>query len=340
MGHPCAGIHGHSFQAKVFAEVPASWGGFRGVEGDRLQEALLKGIHAWNYQLLDRLEDNRGDESLALRLRELLAVPELKCVCIDSRKDQGVSLVGSRLDAWRHYRFEAAHQLPHVPVGHKCGNMHGHGFGVKVQFEIPTTQGTALSAYETLDLVWAPLHQELHFACLNDLQGLENPTSEVLSRWIWNRLYTKIPGLHSIVVYETDSTGCRFDGQTHRIWKEFSVESALVLCQAPEGDQRRHLHGHSYRFRLHLEAEIDPHFGWSVDYGDVKTLFSQIHNEMDHHRLDQLKGLTGASPEELLRWIKVQSHPILPTLTQVDLFTSPGRGASLHWGQSSPWFPT
>ena len=85
-------------------------------------------------------------------------------------------------------------------------------------------------------------------ACLNDIPGLENPTSEMLAAWLWDRIKSILPELSWITVYETVTAGCHYDGDNYRIWKEFRFESALRLTKA-EGDCRRKLHGHSYLSR-------------------------------------------------------------------------------------------
>ena len=129
-----------------------------------------------------------------------------------------------------------------------------------------------------------PLQADLHHACLNDIPGLANPTSELLAAWLWQRLKAALPALSWITVYETATAGCHYDGRHYRIWKEQRFESALRLARAPEGDPRRRLHGHSYLLRLHLSAPLDQVLGWTVDYGDVKALFKPVYERLDHHR--------------------------------------------------------
>lgn len=157
---------------------------------------------------------------------------------------------------------------------------------------------------EQLDQCWTPLGAALDRTCLNDLPGLDNPTSERLAAWLWARLQPQLPALSWITVYETATAGCHYDGRHYRIWKERRFESALRLNRAPLGDPRRRLHGHSYQIRLHLTAPLDEVMGWTVDYGEVKALFEPAYRQLDHHRLDQLAGLDDADPASLLHWIK------------------------------------
>ena len=109
------------------------------------------------------------------------------------------------------FRFEAAHRLPHVPEGHKCARLHGHSFRVELAIEGPVNPETGwfMDFGELYDL-WAPLHEVLDHHYLNEVPGLENPTSENLAAWIWNRLRPTLPELSSITVRETCTSGCTY----------------------------------------------------------------------------------------------------------------------------------
>ena len=102
---------------------------------------------------------------------------------------------------WIQVQFEAAHQLPHVPAGHKCGRLHGHGFGVRLAAD------AELSDHARLEAAWLPLFGELNHRYLNDIAGLDNPTSEVLAQWLHQRLADTLPGLAWVEVRETHSAG-------------------------------------------------------------------------------------------------------------------------------------
>jgi 6-pyruvoyltetrahydropterin/6-carboxytetrahydropterin synthase len=142
-----------------------------------------------------------------------------------------------------------------------------------------------------------------------------------------------------VTVYETATAGCHYDGTHYRIWKEQRFESALQLHRAPEGDPRRRLHGHSYLLRLHLTAPLDDVLGWTVDYGDVKALFKPVYAQLDHHRLDTLPLVNDADPASLVLWMREQAAATLPALDRIDLFETPGCGASLSWGALGPALP-
>ena len=111
------------------------------------------------------------------------------------------------------FRFEAAHRLPKVPPGHKCQRLHGHSFKVEVAIAGPVNEETGwFIDFGILYDLWAPLHAVLDHNYLNEVPGLENPTSEVLSRWIWDKLKPTFPSLARITVYETCDARCEYEG--------------------------------------------------------------------------------------------------------------------------------
>lgn len=114
---------------------------------------------------------------------------------------------------YKDFRFEAAHLLPEVPEGHKCRRLHGHSFEIRVtvQGEIDPRLGWLMDFAE-LKRAWAPLDEALDHRYLNDIPGLENPTSERLAQWIWRRLAPTLPQLASIEVRETCTSGCVYRG--------------------------------------------------------------------------------------------------------------------------------
>jgi len=289
-GHRSREMHGHSFTVKVRSHLPAGWGGFPGAEVDELKRVLNEAIEPINYQLLNKHMDTPTDENLARWVRGKIKAPNVAVVGIQSTSDEGVDLDSqNNAHIWRSFRFEAAHQLPNVPDGHQCGRMHGHGFKVILHANQSLRTGDMGIDFDYLSAVWQPIHEELHYSCLNDIPGLENPTSEIQASWIWQRLKPTVSELSWVTVYETVSAGCHFDGEHYRIWKEDKFESALQLTNAPKGDHRRSLHGHSYMIRLHLTSPLDEVMGWTVDYGDVKQLFKPVYNQIDHHLLVSVK---------------------------------------------------
>lgn len=104
----------------------------------------------------------------------------------------------------REYRFEAAHFLPKVPEGHRCRRMHGHSFKIDVVIggQADEESGFLIDFYD-LDRVVQPVIDSLDHRLLNDIPGLENPTSERLCRHVYDRLAAQLPGLYSVTVWET-----------------------------------------------------------------------------------------------------------------------------------------
>lgn len=114
----------------------------------------------------------------------------------------------------REQRFEAAHRLPHVPPGHKCARLHGHSFKVELAVSGPVNPETGwFIDYGELDALWQPLHEQLDHNYLNEIEGLENPTSEVLARWLWDKLKPNLPALERVIVHETCDARCEYEGE-------------------------------------------------------------------------------------------------------------------------------
>ncbi len=112
------------------------------------------------------------------------------------------------------FRFEAAHRLPRVPAGHKCAALHGHSYRVEVAVggEVDPDTGWLVD-YQKIHDAWAPLFARLDHHYLNDVEGLENPTSEILARWLWERLGPGLPGLlERVTVFETSDARCEYEG--------------------------------------------------------------------------------------------------------------------------------
>lgn len=102
------------------------------------------------------------------------------------------------------FRFEAAHRLPFVPKGHKCGRLHGHSYQIDLIVEGDVDPATGMVVdFAELTKAWQPLHAILDHYYLNEIDGLENPTSEVLAAWIFQRIKPALPCLSAVRVHET-----------------------------------------------------------------------------------------------------------------------------------------
>lgn len=118
------------------------------------------------------------------------------------------------MEIFREFTFEAAHRLPNVPDGHKCARLHGHSFRVEVHVSGRLGEQTGwIMDFSDIKAAFQPLHDRLDHHYLNEIEGLENPTSEVLARWIWARLAPVLSGLSMLVVRETCTSGCIYRGE-------------------------------------------------------------------------------------------------------------------------------
>jgi 6-pyruvoyltetrahydropterin/6-carboxytetrahydropterin synthase len=117
------------------------------------------------------------------------------------------------MDVFRVFQVEAAHRLPNVPEGHKCARMHGHSFRIEIHVSGPVgVQSGWVMDFADLRRAFQPYYDQLDHHCLNDIEGLENPTSENIAHWIWERLAADLPGLSKVVVQETCNAGCVYTG--------------------------------------------------------------------------------------------------------------------------------
>ena len=118
------------------------------------------------------------------------------------------------MDIYKKFSFDSAHYLPNLPEDHKCKRMHGHTFNVEIHISGPIDKKIGwIMDFGDVKEVCDPVINQLDHIVLNEVPGLENPTSENLSKWIWKRLKPKLQYLTSIEVKETCSTGCIYRGE-------------------------------------------------------------------------------------------------------------------------------
>ena len=101
------------------------------------------------------------------------------------------------------------------------------------------------------------------------------------------------------------------------IFKVFQFDSAHLLPNLPEGHKCRRLHGHTFRVEIHVDAPVDPHLGWVVDFADIKVAFKPILKQLDHYYLNEIEGLENPTSENLAVWIWRMLKPSLPILSKV-----------------------
>ena len=106
-------------------------------------------------------------------------------------------------------RFDAAHRLR--LAGAPCERLHGHGWRIEASFTGPLGADGIVRDFVALEreleerVISALDHRDL-----NEL--FEKPTTELIARWIWDRLAPTLPGLSAIVIRETCTSGCRYTG--------------------------------------------------------------------------------------------------------------------------------
>ena len=283
-----------------------------------LLSSLRDLVNPLDYQLLNDFMDNPSDQNIAIKLKKEFNDKTFINSFVSCTPQQGAICDGlENISFWRGFTFQAAHQLPNVPKGHKCGNMHGHTFEM-----ILHSSDQAINSYD-LELMCEFLFKKLNKKCLNSIKGLENPTSEMIVSWAWSLLENKFDAISHIVIKETGHAGCSFDGKNHQIWREQTLQSAISDVSNPD------IYGHGYLARLYITAPLDQVYGWTMDFGDVKKIFEPVFYQMDHRYLNELKNLNDFTLFGLVKWMKSQLQEFLPALDRIDLYESDGNGVEL-----------
>lgn len=118
---------------------------------------------------------------------------------------------------YKDFSFEAAHRLPNVPMTHKCARLHGHSFQIRLTVDGPVgVESGWVIDFADLKTAFRPIYDRLDHRYLNEIAGLENPTSENVARWIWRELRAVLPALAEIEVRETCTSGCIYRGEDER----------------------------------------------------------------------------------------------------------------------------
>ena len=114
---------------------------------------------------------------------------------------------------YKEFTFEAAHFLPNVPEGHKCHRLHGHSYRVRITVSGPVGDESGwVMDFGDIKSAFKPIRDQLDHWYLNDIEGLENPTSENIAKWIWNKLKLSLPELSRIDISETCTSGSSYTG--------------------------------------------------------------------------------------------------------------------------------
>lgn len=113
-----------------------------------------------------------------------------------------------------------------------------------------------------------------------------------------------------------------------RIFQDFTFEAAHRLPKVPEGHKCARLHGHSFRVRLTAEGPLDEELGWVMDFADLKAAFKPIYDQLDHHYLNEISGLSNPTSENIAAWIWHGLKPSLPELSEVTVHETCTAGSS------------
>jgi len=120
------------------------------------------------------------------------------------------------MEIFREFTFDAAHHLNHLPPGHKCARVHGHTYRLRVHLQGPidaklgwVTDFADIKAHT--NAVLEPLDHHL----LNEVEGLNQPTTEHIAIWIWDRLKPRLPNLAKLELWENANSGVIYTGHTH-----------------------------------------------------------------------------------------------------------------------------
>ena len=117
------------------------------------------------------------------------------------------------MEIFKQFSFDAAHRLPHVPEGHKCARLHGHTYHVSVYVQgTPDKTSGWIMDFADIKVAFKPILDQLDHYYLNEIEGLDNPTAENLAHWVWHRLKPSLPNLSKLVIKETCTAGCVYQG--------------------------------------------------------------------------------------------------------------------------------
>ena len=118
------------------------------------------------------------------------------------------------MELFKEFHLEAAHLLPNVPEGHKCRRLHGHSYRVTIHVSGPVAEKSGwVMDFGDIKKAFQPFYDQLDHHYLNEINGLENPTSENIARWIWGHLKPQLGQLSQIVIHETCTSGCVYRGE-------------------------------------------------------------------------------------------------------------------------------
>ena len=115
---------------------------------------------------------------------------------------------------YKKFNIESARSIPNLPKTHPCHHIHGHSFKIIISVKGPVNkQNGFVVDFQDIDDAFSSFKKELDHSYLNDIEGLQNPTSENICIWIWDKIQSSLPNIYKIEIKETDSTGCIYKGE-------------------------------------------------------------------------------------------------------------------------------
>ena len=115
---------------------------------------------------------------------------------------------------YKKFNIESARSIPNLPKTHPCHHIHGHSFKIIISVKGPVNkQNGFVTDFQDIDDAFNSFKKELDHSYLNNIEGLQNPTSENICIWIWDKIQSSLPNIYKIEIKETDSTGCIYEGK-------------------------------------------------------------------------------------------------------------------------------
>ena len=112
------------------------------------------------------------------------------------------------------FTFDSAHSLPNVPDGHKCKEIHGHTYRLTIYLEGELEKDLNwVIDFADLKNAINPILEIVDHKLLNKIEGLENPTCEMIAKWLWNKIKAQVPLLSKVELHETPTSGAIYKGK-------------------------------------------------------------------------------------------------------------------------------
>lgn len=244
-------------------------------------------------------------------MENLECTTDMKLVLQSSRDDITFVLADGTPGFGLRRLIHAAHFLPHVPKNHKCSRLHGHTFDLRFFFQ----SKSAFDRFKFQESI-----DRFNRCLLNEIPGLENPTSELFAIHLYETLQDEFKGLLAVEVYETDNSGCLYTGNSKvQTFKRFDLQSA---SPAVAGGYE----GYSYEMIPVISMPVHQQLGWTMDFSELKKMVEPLRKILDHHDLSKSTGMDLSRPQDLQEFLFKQLRKDLPQLVEIRLRKSRAEG--------------